>query len=200
MTTSTNVEMLIDTTVNTAFEKFYNKLQNQQQSTILKALKTNKVREKEKKEKIYYKNTRLLLRHYPEFEAHVRGSITCKKELLESEYYNEMDTEKVNIENLLLANVDEDVYISSIQRTKSRTQLLLNNIDSQLAQLKKICIKKGNVYKYDMLIDSYVNGYTQELIAEKYGCHKTQVSMWTNEMANALSRLLFGVDSMEEFM
>jgi hypothetical protein len=196
--TVTTIEKVIENTAEAIFEKYYNLLQEQQREYGIKLIRVFTEQEKERKKKLYLRNTKLLLKHYPEFEAHIRGSISCKKELLESEFVSELTEEE--FDELLISAVDEDVYISSIQRTKSRTMLLLNNIDAQLAQLKKICMKKGNIHKYQMLVDYYVNGFTQEVIAEKYGCYVTQVSTWINEMVQALSRLLFGIDCIQDLI
>jgi len=198
MTTATNIEMLINATAESTAIKILTLLQEQQQGMIIKSIRVNQEQEKERKKKLFLRNTKILLKHYPEFEAHVKGMFVSKSEMLESEYINDMSNEE--FDELLISNLDEDVYIASIQRSKSRTMLLLYNIDAQLSQLKKICIKKGAEYKYQILEDYYINGFTQESIAEKHGCYITQVSKWNNEMVQYLSRLLFGVDGIEDFM
>jgi hypothetical protein len=198
MTTATNIEMLINATAENTAIKILSLLHQQQQETIIKSIRVHQEQEKERKKKAYLRNTKILMKHYPEFEAHVRGMFVSKSEMLKSEYVTDMTDEE--FDELLISNLDEDVYVASIQRSKSRTMLLLHNIDSQLQQLKKICTKKGIIHKYQMLEDYYVNGYTQENIAEKYGCYVTQVSAWVNEMIQCLSKLLFGVDGIEDFM
>ena len=195
--TETILEKTFDYDPNT-LQKQYELLRKQQHDIITSAIESFVKQEKEKEKKSCLRNTKLLLKHYPEFESHVYGAITCKQDLIQSDYYKELSEDE--FDDILFSDIDEDVYIKSIQRSKSRTTLLLNNIDAQLRQLKKMCMQKGTIHKYHILYDYYVCGYQMDLIAEKYSCHKSQVSNWINEMTEVLSRLLFGIDSLNDLL
>jgi hypothetical protein len=176
-------------TINLFTENILKQIEKNNTEIIKKAIHQYKKDEEDIKRKTYLRNTKLLLKHYPEFEAHSNNAI-CSISDLRHRIDNETD-----YESLLKSNMSEDLFLESIIRSKTRTILLLNHIDTQLLQLKQLCIKKGNIHKYNMLIDYYVIGEIQERIAEKYQCHESQVSSWINEMVNVLTKLLFGIDS-----
>lgn len=149
-----------------------------------------------KRKSVFLRNTKILLKHYKEFEAHIHGAITCKQELITSDLADDMTDDE--FERLMKSDLREDVFIESIQRSRSRTFLLLSNIDSYMLQLKKICMANHRIHKFQMLEEYYVFGYTQEVIAERHGCHAPQVNAWISEMTKSLSRLMFGKDAIED--
>jgi len=194
--TVTGIEAIIEKWTEKVFERLQKENEKNSIQLIEKAIEVYNKNVSEKNKKLYLRNTKILLKHYSEFEAHINGAITCKKELLESHYMKELADKSLT--EILSSNLDEDIYIASIQRTKSRTQLLLNNIDAQLLQLKKLCMKKCIIHKYQILIDYYINGYNMEGLAQKYAVHVSQISKWINEIVQVFSRLLFGIESIDE--
>jgi hypothetical protein len=46
---------------------------------------------------------------------------------------------------------EDDIYIKSILRTKTRTQIMINMINNSISSLKKDLDKKDQMYKYDAI-------------------------------------------------
>lgn len=193
--TVTSYEAIVESICNKFIIAIEDTIEEKTKQLIAEGIRTHICNEREKMKKTYLRNTKILLKHYPEFEAHVHGSITCRRELEESEYLKDKSLAEI----MFASNIDEDIYIASIQRTKARTRLLLANIDVQLEHLRRYSIERGILHKYNCMQDFYIKGYAQQVIAEKYQCHSAQVSTWCNEMVDIFSRLLFGYDSLNNF-
>ncbi len=179
------------TSIDICVDKIMERMQENNIEIAQRAVRNFVKDEKEKRKNKYLRNTKLLLRHYNEFQAHANNSITCMKDLKNFEDYLPVETN--------FNNFDEDVYISSIIRSKTRTILILSHIDCHLKQLEKLAIKKGIFHKYQMLHDHYINGKTQERIASQNDCYTAQVSKWINEMIIILNKLLFGIDTINDY-
>ena len=116
---------LMDICVNKILERMEENNINIAKKAVQNFIKEEQERRKNK----YLRNTKLLLKHYNEFQAHANNAVACLSDLKKLEDY--IPDEKNFI------NFDEDVFISSIIRSKTRTVLILTHIDCQLNQLKK---------------------------------------------------------------
>jgi hypothetical protein len=176
-------------------DKVIDTMAQQSKNIIDEAITDYVKRTHDTRQRNYYRNTKILLSHYSELEAHVKASICNKEEFMDSEASDDMTDEE--FERLMKSDIREDVFLESIQRSRTRTFLLLTNIDSYMIQLKRICTEKKLLMRYKMLEEYYVFGYTMDLIAEMHGCHIPQVSVWISDMVKMLSRIMFGHDAIE---
>ena len=89
----------------------------------------------------------------------------------------------------------EDIYINSIIKSKLRSIVMIAHIDKCLKLLEDEMIRKETPWKYDALKYSYLDGQTQEDIAEKLDTTDRTVRRWISELTGILSIYLFGADA-----
>lgn len=121
-------------------------------------------------------NTRLLMKNYNKLKNHLDDvqdelSLDCE------------DTE-------------DEIWISSITRTKLRTMKMMAYIDSALNILEKNFRKQCQEYKYKAFELYYLKEMRNEQIQEKLGCGKNSPKIWSDEVTNELSILLWGIEAL----
>lgn len=89
----------------------------------------------------------------------------------------------------------EDIYINSIIKSKLRSIVMIAHIDKCLALLKEEDIQKEWEDKYQAFKMYYLDGMTQEQIAETLVSTDRTVRRWISEQTNTLSVYLFGADA-----
>jgi hypothetical protein len=128
-------------------------------------------------------NTRLLLKNYNKLKQHVEdvnGDITpIKQKAKELEYER-----------------DDEVFISSMIKTKMRTAKMLAYIDESLEILEKESIEDGEHYKYQSFIMFYIDELSVDKIIDELNCSRKMPYQWNNIMVKRLSVLLWGVSAL----
>ena len=110
------------------------------------AIKEFDKEQKEKKKKKVFHNTKLLLKHYNSLKTHVEEAID--------------DVKKIHVDSEIDDICSDELYITSIKRSKSKTLIMIAHIDMALDQLKRKQIKKGTVDKYNALTKHYIDEKT----------------------------------------
>lgn len=143
---------------------------------IKEAIKEFKEEEKEKQKDRRLHNTRLLMRNYNSLKEHI---------------------DKVNGDlDIEVDNVDDEVWITSITRTKLRTMKMMAYIDSALDIIEKRF--KGNCeeYKYKAFELYYMDKKSNEEIQDLLGCGKNSPKIWSDLVTSELSLLLWGIEAL----
>lgn len=143
----------------------------------------DKEQQEEKKKKVLH-NTKLLMTHYNDLKDHVLNSISDLSQLESSNF---------NVDNLY----EDDLYILSIKRSKTKTMIMIAHIDAAMNILKSQQIKAGTLEKYNALEKHFIYGETYEKISEDLNCGVITSRRWVNEMLGKLGIFLFGIDGIK---
>ena len=143
----------------------------------------DKEQQEEKKKRILH-NTKLLMTHYNDLKDHVLNSISDLSQL---------ESSKFDVNNLY----EDDLYILSIKKSKTKTMIMVAHIDAAMDILKLQQIKAGTLEKYMALDKHFIGGETYEKIAEELNCGVITARRWVNEMLGKLGIFLFGIDGMK---
>lgn len=148
--------------------------------TINKAVK-EAIREYDKEKELSQKdkrlhNTRLLMRNYNILKDHID---------------NVSDDLKVDVDT-----EEDEVWISSITRTKLRTMKMMAYVDSGLGLLEKQFKENCEEYKYKAFELYYIDKKTNEEIQELLNCGKNSPKKWSDSVTERLSVLLWGIDAL----
>ncbi|WP_410496382.1 sigma factor-like helix-turn-helix DNA-binding protein [Cellulosilyticum sp. ST5] len=136
-----------------------------------------------------YHNTRLLLRNYGDFKKHCRGCSESLKEINRTveDWEQNYDT----FEN----------YLKSARRTKERTQVIVDLIDSFLKSYKQDAVNRNDsnkLLRYKVINLVYIeDNLTYEQIAERLEVDRSTVSRYHNRAINELAVLFFGVEGLK---
>ncbi len=121
-------------------------------------------------------NTRLLMRNYNKLKEHID---------------NVNDDLEIKVDS-----TDDEVWITSITRTKLRTMKMMAYIDSALAIIKEDMKRNCIEYKYKAFEAYFIEEKTNEEITEILGCGKNQPRIWSDVALNELSILLWGIEAL----
>lgn len=121
-------------------------------------------------------NTRLLMRNYNTLKEHIE---------------NVNDDLEIKVDN-----ADDEVWITSITRTKLRTMKMMAYIDSALEILEKKFRQNCEEYKYKAFTLYYLDEKTNEEIQELLGCGKNSPKKWSDTVTEELSLLLWGIEAL----
>ena len=147
-------------------------------SEAVKELK--KVERREKKVRIF-QNTKKLMENYNRICKSVKEGVS---ELSDMENADELEE-----------FTEEDIFISSILKSKLRSVVMIAHIDKCLALLEEEEYAKNTPEKYLAFKYYYLDGMTYENIAEVYGYVDRTARRWVTELTNILSVYLFGSDA-----
>ncbi|WP_045905923.1 hypothetical protein [Clostridium botulinum] len=147
---------------------------------IIKATKVA-IKEYDKEKSVTQKdkrlhNTRLLMKNYNKLKEHIEN--------VNGDLEIEVDS------------VDDEVWITSITRTKLRTMKMMAYVDSALKILKRRFKKECIEYKYRAFEMYYIEEKTNEEIIGTLKCGKNQPKIWSDLVLNELSTLLWGIEAL----
>lgn len=91
---------------------------------------------------------------------------------------------------------EEEVFITSITRTKLRTIKMMGYIDSALCILEKRFRENCEEYKYKAFELYFMKKRTNEEIQELLSCGKNSPRIWVNAVLDELSVLLWGIEAL----
>ena len=157
-------------------------------AAAVEALKLQKDEERQYVKKNRYHNTELLLRNY----------------LSLMEHYENAKDKASDIMALDDLDIDE-VIIKAIKRSRVRTMIMINQIDTCLEILRFRQASKGQSEKYEVIHFLYLDkarrdiqfGELVKVVAEELQYNERSIYRWKNEMVAELSILLFGVDGLK---
>lgn len=144
----------------------------------------DKEKKQEQKRNVFH-NTKLLLKHYNDLKTHVNNAI------------DDVNSIECDLGEFGDITDRDELYISSIRRSKSKTLIMIAHIEMAMEQLRKKQYRLCSSEKYKALEKYYFYEKTYEQIAEELNCGVITVRRWVNEMINELSILLFGIDGLK---
>lgn len=147
---------------------------------IKEAIREYRKEEQNKAKKNIEHNTKLLMKNYNSFQQFVDNAITSAKDL------------DINIEGL----EPDELYIYSIKKSKTRTILMLAQIDVALDLLKRKQKRLKTMIKYKAFKRFYIDEKTIRDIAEELHCSELTIRRYINEMTQNLGIYLFGADGL----
>ncbi|MCB2300380.1 hypothetical protein [Clostridium tagluense] len=143
-------------------------------------------RNNEAKNKVLH-DTKLLLVNYNSLMLHYEKAI-------DNLDYIELDESDENSCESIESN--DKLFILSIRRSKFRTMIMVSHIQVALASLKEDCIEKNQLNKYKVIEMYYLQNVPFDKIAFELSCVEMTIRRWKNEMVQALSVYLFGIDAL----
>lgn len=129
-------------------------------------------------------NTRILMEQYIEMRRHCENAVSEVAELQEKEFG---------------VYAGEIAHLESVRRSKMKTALMLANIDRAMGELRVEYENKEMRYKYDAFKMHYIDGISNEDIADRMNCGKNTPARWSKELIRKMSVKLFGVDGTERW-
>lgn len=159
----------------------------------LEALRQFRKEERQKVKKTRLHNTGLLMDHYIEFIDYYE-----KIKYRASDIEDDLDP----IEAEMVSQ--DDIIIYSIKRSKIRTKIMINQIESAVSMVEAQMKAKGEEEKYKVIQMLYMDRDKKDikfnqrvkLVADEIKCSESSVRRWNTEMLNELSEKLFGVDGL----
>lgn len=94
---------------------------------------------------------------------------------------------------------DDGVCLFSVRKSKTKTALMIENIDRAIAELRVEKTESGESYKFDAFEMRFLQGKTYEQICDVLDCGKNSPARWCKEMTAILSVKLFGVDGIDKW-
>lgn len=154
----------------------------------VKAVRDHDAKNKKSKQDRRLRNIRLLLENFQELQEH------CKKAIYK---FNPQQKENaIDILDELLDQTD-DVYISAIKRSITRTSILVSHIKAMMDLYKLYCEnakKKEDQRGYRILYALYFEEADIEEIMKKENISQSTYYRDVNRATNKLSALVFGID------
>lgn len=161
-------------------------------TAALEAFRAFKNEERERIKKARFHNTELLLKNYYSLKEHAEHSKYKASDLEDIEDFD-FDVEM------------DDVIVQAIKRSKMRTTIMLNQIDTVLSILQRKMQAKSQPEKFEIIWKLYIDqckinvprDEKVKIIASEVHCGEASVRRWKNEMIAEMSILLFGVDGLK---
>jgi len=143
-------------------------------------------------------NTRLLLKNYRRFRAHVNEGVNSTKKV-----DGKRPTENaINIlDELDEYSYNDGMYIESIKRSQERTAIILRHIDKMLEYYRIDCDLNGtdeDIRRYKVVMASYINESKMkpQEIADAFGIERRTIYRDISIAMKHLTALIFGIDGL----
>ncbi len=146
-------------------------------------------RKKDRKSKKLY-NTKLLLRNYRALKAGSEYSIFSRSQMEES---------AADILDSMMNLYDDEVIVSSIKRSASRTAIMISHIRKMVDLYEVLVHRSGDeidIRRYEILKKAYIDDDKKNIsdLAEQYVMSKDSVYKDMKIAEERMSSLIFGVD------
>lgn len=156
-------------------------------AAALEALKLQKAEERRLIKRNRLHNTELLLKNYLSLLDHYENAKDKASDI--------MDLDDLDM---------DEVIVTAIKRSRTRTAVMINQIETCLDILKLRMSAQGLPEKYEVVYCLYLDRARRDIgraelvktIAQELHCTERSVYRWKNEMVAELSILLFGVDGL----
>lgn len=165
-------------------------------NAAIKHISDEKRKEKRKRKDRRLYNTKLLIKHYRSFKEYVENAVFEEEEA--------RDDALEAIEELMWEpRVTSDMVVESIQRSMTRTKIIIEHIERMIEVYRAICEKSGSdvkIRRCKVLYDMYISDtpLSKAEIADVYFIDKRTVYKDIEAACKELSVLLFGIDSIGE--
>lgn len=140
------------------------------------------------------RNTKLLLRNYRMLKKHAENSVFRRAQMDESAF---------DILESMMKSSDNDVIISSIKDSATRTAIMVSHVEAMLGLYATFCEKSSNKEierrRYDVVWDMYIaeDTLSAKEIAQKKNMSKENVYVDLRVAVERLAALIFGVDGLD---
>lgn len=142
-------------------------------------------------------NTKLLLRNYRMFHKHIDEAVFEESQLFENVISSALD-----ILYGFDQEDDDDLYVESIQRSQTRTRIIMQHIDHMLALYRTYCQQSKNkedLRRYSVIEALYISepAKSVEEIAVQEHINARTVYKDIDAACVTLSALIFGIDGLK---
>lgn len=141
-----------------------------------------------------FRNTKLLIANYNDLKKHVQHAKDNALDIEDAPDDDIMDTAETmdNDYRTDLLDMEPDIFIDSIRRSRCRTIIMIAHIDTCLKLLAYKATKEGNYDRYRMMKKVYFSGQEFDEVASEFFCSEATARRWVNDMIRQLSVFLFG--------
>ncbi|HBG0292092.1 TPA: hypothetical protein KPD90_002045 [Clostridioides difficile] len=168
-----------------------------------KAIQIYKIKSNEEAIELYnrkIRNTKLLLKHYREFKKHIDNSVfkvSCKSG-------NAIEV----LTTLADRYVSEDLFVESISKSVSRTNVIIAHIDIMLKIYKEYCNNSNDIEqrRYRIIEERFVKEVKHKKdrssinkIAKRENIDTRTVYKDIDQACERLAALIFGVDGIKKY-
>lgn len=165
-------------------------------NVAIKHISDERRKEKKQKKDRRLHNTKLLIRNYRSFKEYVNNAIFEEDETTE-------DALEAIEELMWEPRITSDMVVESIQRSMTRTKIIIKHIEHMIDVYSAICDKSKSdvkIRRKKVLYDMYISDipHSKAEIADTYFIDKRTVYKDVEAACKELSVLLFGVDSIGE--
>ncbi|WP_394869929.1 hypothetical protein [Clostridioides difficile] len=183
----TNINLMIERVAKAAAEK---------------AIQMYKVKLNEEATELYnrkIRNTKLLLKHYREFKKHIDNSVfkvSCSGNAIEV------------LTTLADRYVSEDLFVESISKSVSRTNVIIAHIDIMLKIYKEYCNNSNDIEqrRYRIIEERFIKEVKHKKdrssinkIAKRENIDTRTVYKDIDQACERLAALVFGVDGIKKY-
>jgi hypothetical protein len=139
-------------------------------------------------------NTRLLLRNYHKLIHHYKQAI-CRE--------SDLDTDTFDIDLIVDQFSIKEVVIESVSISKKRTIIMMEHLRTCLRILESDYLPQPEKYQafrifyLDETTATLRIGERYKVVAEKLHCAERSARNWVDELVEALSVLLWGIDGLK---
>jgi hypothetical protein len=166
-------------------------------AVALEAVRIYRKEECDRVRRAGYHNMRTLMESYLDLVEHYEKIKYRAKDI--EDYLENMDIFGVDAET-----EDGEIRIEAIKRSKTRTLIMVTQIQTAIGMLKKDMESKNEYEKYQTITMLYMDQSKRgmkfnqrvQLVADDIKCAEMTVRRWNNEMLNKLAVKLFGVDGL----
>lgn len=143
------------------------------------------------------RNTKLLLRNYRLFKAHVANAVY--------EFGGEDDTESplAILEDLMMPGRDNTLFVESIQKSASRTSIIVEHIDTMLKIYRAFCDTSGaedDMRRWRVIDGLYISEPRQTIhdLAVSEGVVERTIYKDIDAACEKIAALMFGIDGIRK--
>jgi len=160
----------------------------------LKMFEQERKKEQGKRADRRLRNTKLLLRNYHMLKEHAENSVFGRTQMEES---------AIDILESMMSMYDNEVIIESIERSATRTAVIVSHIETMFGLYEAYCGKAPNreieMRRYEVVWDMYMadNTLSAKEIADKQNISTRNVYEDIKVATERLSALIFGVDGLK---
>lgn len=148
-------------------------------------------------------NTRLLLKNYRRFRAHVDEGVSSGEKSAGKKSGGKRPAESAIsiLDDLDEFSYRDGLYIESIKRSQERTAIILRHIDKMMEYYRIDCDLNGTdeaVRRYKVVMASYIDEpkISPQDIAETFGIERRTIYRDINIAMKQLTALIFGIDGL----
>lgn len=165
-------------------------------NAAIKHISDERRKEKRQRKDRRLHNTKLLIRHYRSFKEYVNNAVFDEDETQE-------DALEAIEELMWEPRVTSDMVVEAIQRSMTRTKIIIEHVECMIEVYSTICEQSKNdakIRRSKVLYDMYISDtpHSKAEIADTYFIDKRTVYKDVEAACKELSVLLFGIDSIGE--